>query len=92
MADHSRSSSGSDQSYHSAAGEEDNWVHSKNIGTGGFGVVKLFINRVSCVSMISFTVIPDTVTPYTYNIGRFMGAVLHRKPTVDFAEVAIWWH
>ena len=47
--DHRHSSSGSDQSYHSATAEEDNWVHSKNIGAGGFGVVKLFVNQVCMI-------------------------------------------
>ena len=49
LMDHRHSSSGSDQSYHSATAEEDNWVHSKNIGAGGFGVVKLFVNQVCVV-------------------------------------------
>ena len=43
--DHRHSSSGSDQSYHSATAEEDHWVHSKNIGAEGFGVVKVFVNH-----------------------------------------------
>ena len=47
--DHRHSSSGSDQSYHSATAEEDHWVHSKNIGAGGFGVVKLFVNQVCMI-------------------------------------------
>ena len=45
-------SSGSDQSYHSATAEEDHWVHSKNIGAGGFGVVKLFVNQVCMIMNI----------------------------------------
>ena len=48
---HRHSSSGSDQSYHSATAEEDHWVHSKNIGAGGFGVVKLFVNQVCMIYM-----------------------------------------
>ena len=45
LMDHRHSSSGSDQSYHSATAEEDHWVHSKNIGAEGFGVVKVFVNH-----------------------------------------------
>ena len=47
--DHWHSSSGSDQSCQSATAEEDHWVHSKNIGAGGFGVVKLFVNQVCMI-------------------------------------------
>ena len=51
--DHRHSSSGSDQSYHSVTVEEDHWVHSKNIGAGGFGVVKLFVNQVCMISFMN---------------------------------------
>ncbi len=46
MADrYSPPSTESEGSYHSAHGDEV-WVHERNIGTGGFGVVKLFVNQV----------------------------------------------
>ncbi len=32
--------------YHSPDEKEDAWVHEREIGVGGFGVVKLFANKV----------------------------------------------
>ncbi len=43
---HSPYSTESEGSYHSAHGDEA-WVHERNIGAGGFGVVKLYVNKVS---------------------------------------------
>ena len=42
----------SDEEYHSPAEREDTWAHSKDIGFGGFGVVKLFVNQVIGMSRV----------------------------------------
>ena len=36
----------SDEDYHSPDEKDDVWVHHKDIGVGGFGIVKLFVNQV----------------------------------------------
>lgn len=36
----------SDDEFHSPDEREDRWVHQKDIGVGGFGIVKLFVNKV----------------------------------------------
>ena len=38
--------SSGDEEFHSPDELEDVWVHDKDIGVGGFGVVKLFVNQV----------------------------------------------
>jgi len=37
----------SSDEYHSPEEKEDMWNHVEDIGVGGFGVVKLFVNKVS---------------------------------------------
>ena len=60
MAEYSPPSTGSDQSFHSAHDQDEGsdervgtWGQAKNIGAGGFGVVKLFVNNVSFLYAIS---------------------------------------
>jgi hypothetical protein len=36
----------SDEEYHSPDEKADLWAHQKDIGVGGFGIVKLFMNKV----------------------------------------------
>ena len=36
----------SEEEFHSPDEREDSWVFQKDIGVGGFGIVKLFLNEV----------------------------------------------
>ena len=44
----------SEDEFHSSDEKEDLWVHQKDIGVGGFGIVKLFVNKVLLIKSCSF--------------------------------------
>lgn len=42
-----------DEDFYSAGEENSPWVLEKEIGKGGFGLVKLYINKVICANKIT---------------------------------------
>ena len=62
--------SSGEEEFHSPEEREDVWTHHKDIGFGGFGVVKLFVNQVRWGTFTLKLEIPVDSFVHPENVGQ----------------------